>query len=228
MTSRCWSAVSSSPASTSPTSRCWVPSSGRPPAIASAKGRSTRRETPMTVGGEPVADAFALQSRIAAAARGSGRAGRRRGSGQPNWTVTEPRAAFFRLGLFATQEADRHSTTDVWGEMPPRRRDPRAVPRQPGRGHPYRHGHRLPAQRRRVRGQRARVRPRRVGARAGAVGARVRVPVARTGCSRTSRRWRNATRPVHRFAARRRPPVRRVRHRGWRGGDDATSSRPSR
>ena len=41
------------------------------------------------------------------------------GRGQPNWTVTEPRAAFFRLGLFATQEADRHSTTDVWGEMPP-------------------------------------------------------------------------------------------------------------
>jgi aspartate 4-decarboxylase len=73
----------------------------------------------MTVGGEPVADAFALQSRIAAAALGSGLRVVDAGRGQPNWTVTEPRAAFFRLGLFATQEADRHSTTDVWGEMPP-------------------------------------------------------------------------------------------------------------
>ncbi|HEY7988490.1 MAG TPA: bifunctional aspartate transaminase/aspartate 4-decarboxylase [Lapillicoccus sp.] len=73
----------------------------------------------MTVGGDQVADAFALQSRIAAAARGSGRPVIDAGRGQPNWTVTEPRAAFFRLGLFATQEAERYSTTDVWGEMPP-------------------------------------------------------------------------------------------------------------
>src|SRR3954454_12552003 len=73
----------------------------------------------MTVGGEPVADAFALQSRIAAAARGAGLPVADVGRGQPNWTVTAPRAACFRLGLFATQEADRHSTTDVWGEMPP-------------------------------------------------------------------------------------------------------------
>ncbi len=73
----------------------------------------------MTVGGDQVADAFALQSRIAAAARGSGRPVIDAGRGQPNWTVTEPRAAFFRLGLFATQEAETYSTTDVWGEMPP-------------------------------------------------------------------------------------------------------------
>ncbi|MEP6649421.1 MAG: bifunctional aspartate transaminase/aspartate 4-decarboxylase [Lapillicoccus sp.] len=73
----------------------------------------------MTVGGEPVADAFALQSRIAAAARESGHRVVNAGRGQPNWTVTEPRAAFFRLGLFATQEAQQHSTTDFWGEMPP-------------------------------------------------------------------------------------------------------------
>jgi len=67
----------------------------------------------------PVASAFALQARIAAAARESGHRVIDAGRGQPNWTVTEPRAAFFRLGLFATQEADRYSTTDVWGEMPP-------------------------------------------------------------------------------------------------------------
>jgi len=73
----------------------------------------------VTVGGDDVADAFALQSRIAAAARDSGRPVIDAGRGQPNWTVTEPRAAFFRLGLFATQEAETYSTTDVWGEMPP-------------------------------------------------------------------------------------------------------------
>lgn len=73
----------------------------------------------MAVADEAVGDAFALQSRIGAAARGSGRPVVDAGRGQPNWTVTEPRAAFFRLGLFATQEADRHSTTGVWGEMPP-------------------------------------------------------------------------------------------------------------
>lgn len=73
----------------------------------------------MTVGGDQVADAFALQSRIAAAARDSGRPVIDAGRGQPNWTVTEPRAAFFRLGLFATQEADTYSANEVWGEMPP-------------------------------------------------------------------------------------------------------------
>src|SRR5688572_24012867 len=82
-------------------------------------GWRRRRERPVTVGGDQVADAFALQSRISAAARGSGRPVIDAGRGQPNWTVTEPRAAFFRLGLFATQEAERYSTTDVWGEMPP-------------------------------------------------------------------------------------------------------------
>ena len=71
------------------------------------------------VEGEAVAAAFALQSRIAAAARKSGHRIIDAGRGQPNWTVTEPRAAFFRLGLFATSEAERTSTTHVWGEMPP-------------------------------------------------------------------------------------------------------------
>ncbi|HEU4332745.1 MAG TPA: bifunctional aspartate transaminase/aspartate 4-decarboxylase [Lapillicoccus sp.] len=66
-----------------------------------------------------VAGAYALQARIAEAARGSGHPVIDAGRGQPNWTVTEPRAAFFRLGLFATEDADRYSTTDVWGEMPP-------------------------------------------------------------------------------------------------------------
>jgi aspartate 4-decarboxylase len=73
----------------------------------------------VAVSGEPVADAFALQSRIAAAAQDSGLPVIDAGRGQPNWTVTEPRAAFFRLGLFAAQEAERHSSTDVWGELPP-------------------------------------------------------------------------------------------------------------
>lgn len=73
----------------------------------------------MAVDDEPVAGAFALQSRIARAAQESGHRVIDAGRGQPNWTVTEPRAAFFRLGLFATQEADRSSSTDVWGEMPP-------------------------------------------------------------------------------------------------------------
>jgi aspartate 4-decarboxylase len=71
------------------------------------------------VEGEAVAAAFALQSRITAAARKSGHRIIDAGRGQPNWTVTEPRAAFFRLGLFATSEAERTSTTHVWGEMPP-------------------------------------------------------------------------------------------------------------
>jgi aspartate 4-decarboxylase len=69
--------------------------------------------------GEEVAAAFTLQSRIAAAARTSGHRVIDAGRGQPNWTVTEPRAAFFQLGLFATSEAQRNSTTHVWGEMPP-------------------------------------------------------------------------------------------------------------
>ena len=73
----------------------------------------------MAVEGEAVAAAYALQSRIAAAARMSGHRIVDAGRGQPNWTVTEPRAAFFRLGLFATSEAERNSTTHVWGEMPP-------------------------------------------------------------------------------------------------------------
>ncbi|HEU5000782.1 MAG TPA: bifunctional aspartate transaminase/aspartate 4-decarboxylase [Lapillicoccus sp.] len=68
---------------------------------------------------QPVAGAYALQARIASAARESGHPVIDAGRGQPNWTVTEPRAAFFRLGLFATQESAQHSTTDVWGEMPP-------------------------------------------------------------------------------------------------------------
>jgi aspartate 4-decarboxylase len=73
----------------------------------------------VTVADEPVAGTFALQARIAKAAHESGHPVIDAGRGQPNWTVTEPRAAFFRLGLFATQDADRHSSTDVWGEMPP-------------------------------------------------------------------------------------------------------------
>ena len=77
------------------------------------------REAAVAVKGEAVAAAFTLQSRIAAAARGSGRRIIDAGRGQPNWTVTEPRAAFFRLGLLATSEAERHSTTRAWGEMPP-------------------------------------------------------------------------------------------------------------
>ncbi|MER7070561.1 bifunctional aspartate transaminase/aspartate 4-decarboxylase [Terrabacter sp. NPDC000476] len=60
----------------------------------------------------------ALQSRIVAAARASGRPLLDAGRGQPNWTATAPRAGFFRLGAFAVEEAGRVSRHDAWGELP--------------------------------------------------------------------------------------------------------------
>ncbi|TQM61965.1 bifunctional aspartate transaminase/aspartate 4-decarboxylase [Humibacillus xanthopallidus] len=66
-----------------------------------------------------LASSSALQARIVVAARASGRPLLDAGRGQPNWTATLPRAAFFRLGTFAVEEAARVSRHREWGELPP-------------------------------------------------------------------------------------------------------------
>lgn len=63
-----------------------------------------------------------LQVAVGAAARASGRPVLDGGRGQPNWTVTAPRAGFFRLGAFAVAAAtDVSALTDpdpYWGAAP--------------------------------------------------------------------------------------------------------------
>src|SRR5829696_6456725 len=62
---------------------------------------------------------FELQSGIVAAARTSGQPVLDAGRGQPNWLVTEPRAALFTLGQFAVAAADGASGDAPWGRTPP-------------------------------------------------------------------------------------------------------------
>ena len=67
-------------------------------------------------------NAFELQVAAGAAARASGHPVLDAGRGQPNWTVTEPRAGFFRLGEFAVGAAAEVSALadpdPYWGLAP--------------------------------------------------------------------------------------------------------------
>jgi aspartate 4-decarboxylase len=67
-------------------------------------------------------NAYELQAAVGAAARASGHPVLDAGRGQPNWTVTAPRAGFFRLGAFATDATAAASALDVpdryWGTAP--------------------------------------------------------------------------------------------------------------
>ncbi len=56
---------------------------------------------------------------VASTARASGRRVLDAGRGQPNWSATVPRAAFFRLGTFAVADAAAHSDSEHWGVLPP-------------------------------------------------------------------------------------------------------------
>ena len=65
---------------------------------------------------------YELQRAVGAAARASGHPVLDAGRGQPNWTVTEPRAGFFRLGAFAVDATAASSALDTanpyWGTAP--------------------------------------------------------------------------------------------------------------
>jgi aspartate 4-decarboxylase len=56
---------------------------------------------------------------VASTARASGHRVLDAGRGQPNWSATVPRAAFFRLGAFAVADAAAHSDSGHWGVLPP-------------------------------------------------------------------------------------------------------------
>jgi aspartate 4-decarboxylase len=70
----------------------------------------------------PTRNTWELQVAVGAAARASGRPVLDAGRGQPNWTVTAPRAGFFRLGAFAVAAAaDASALADpdpYWGAAP--------------------------------------------------------------------------------------------------------------
>jgi hypothetical protein len=72
--------------------------------------------------GATTRNTYELQGAVGAAARASGRPVLDGGRGQPNWTVTTPRAAFFRLGEFAvgaTGATSALTTADpYWGTAP--------------------------------------------------------------------------------------------------------------
>jgi len=72
--------------------------------------------------GATTRNTYELQGAVAAAARASGHPVLDGGRGQPNWTVTTPRAAFFRLGEFAvaaTGATSALTTADpYWGTAP--------------------------------------------------------------------------------------------------------------
>jgi aspartate 4-decarboxylase len=65
---------------------------------------------------------YERQRAVGAAARASGHPVLDAGRGQPNWTVTEPRAGFFRLGAFAADATAASSALDTanpyWGTVP--------------------------------------------------------------------------------------------------------------
>ena len=65
---------------------------------------------------------YELQLAVGAAARASGHPVLDGGRGQPNWTVTEPRAGFFRLGAFAVDATAAVSALEAadpyWGTAP--------------------------------------------------------------------------------------------------------------
>ncbi len=60
-----------------------------------------------------------LQALVVATAHASGHRVLDAGRGQPNWSATVPRAAFFRLGEFAVADAAAHSDSEHWGVVPP-------------------------------------------------------------------------------------------------------------
>ena len=68
------------------------------------------------------ANTYERQRAVGAAARASGHPVLDAGRGQPNWTVTEPRAGFFRLGAFAVDATAASSALDTanpyWGTAP--------------------------------------------------------------------------------------------------------------
>ncbi|MGZ8749777.1 MAG: bifunctional aspartate transaminase/aspartate 4-decarboxylase [Pseudonocardia sp.] len=65
---------------------------------------------------------YERQRAVGAAARASGHPVLDGGRGQPNWTVTDPRAGFFRLGAFAVDATAASSALDTtdpyWGTAP--------------------------------------------------------------------------------------------------------------
>ena len=76
----------------------------------------------MITNSDRTANTYELQLAVGAAARASGHPVLDAGRGQPDWTVTDPRAGFFRLGAFAVDATAAASALEgadpYWGTAP--------------------------------------------------------------------------------------------------------------